>query len=117
MNPFRRPHTILTPTKGGHVDGEWVAGGYVESSANFSVQSIKDTQEVEHLSEGRRISDYRRLYSDTKLQVTNDGGPGDLLQPVLIVIDGFQYELTHREPWQNGIIPHYKYYCVRKYDG
>lgn len=117
MNPFRRPYTVLTPSEGQYLNGEWVEGTYIESSALFSVQSIKDTQEVEHLAEGRRIDDFRRLYSDSKLQITNDGGSGDLLQPALIVIDGFNYELIHREPWQNGIINHYKYYCVRKYDG
>ncbi len=114
MNPFRRPYTVRTPSSGQYVNGEWQDGAYVESTTYFSVQSIKNTQEIEHLPEGRRIDDYRRLYSDTLLQITSDSA---LSQPVLIVIGGHNYELTHREPWQNGIIPHYKYYCVRKYDG
>lgn len=117
MNPFRKPHAVRSPSSGQYVDGEWQEGSYTESTGYFSVQSIKDTQEIEHLAEGRRIDDYRRLYSDEKLQVTNDGAEGDGIQPALVQIDGFWYELTHREPWQNGIIPHYKYYCVRKYDG
>ena len=37
--------------------------------------------------------------------------------PALIVIDGFEYEVKQRAPWQNGLIPHYMYYVVRKYDG
>lgn len=117
MNPFRKPHDVKTPDPSGYINGEFVDGKYSDSMGYFSVQSIKDTQEIEHLSEGRRIDDFRRLYSDTKLQVSNDGGEGDMLQPALVKIDGFWYELTHREPWQNGIVPHYKYYAVRKYDG
>lgn len=117
MNPFRRRHVIRTPLAGRYVNGEWSEGDFKTSEAFFSVQSIKDTQEIEHLAEGRRIDDYRRLYSDTKLQVTNDFGSGDNLSPAQVQIDGFWYELTHREPWQNGVIPHYLYYCVRKYDG
>lgn len=117
MNPFRKPHDVKTPDTSGYRNGEFVRGQYSDSIVHFSVQSIKDTQEIEHLSEGRRIDDYRRLYSDTKLQVTNDNGEGDMLQPALVKIDDFWYELTHREPWQNGIVPHYKYYAVRKYDG
>jgi hypothetical protein len=50
----------------------------------------------------------------TKLQITDDF---DMAQPAIVVIDGFNYEVKHREPWQNGIIPHYKYYVVRKRDG
>lgn len=117
MNPFRQPHALRTPVKGKYVNGEWSEGGYIESTIYLSVQSIKNTQEVENLPEGCRIDDYRRLYSDTKLQITNDGGEGDGLQPALVEIDGFWYEITHREPWQNGIVPHYKYYAVRKYNG
>lgn len=117
MNPFRKKHTIRTPLTGQYVNGEWKEGEFTTAEAFFSVQSIKDTQEIEHLAEGRRIDDYRRLYSDTKLQVTNDFGAGDNISPSQVEIDGFWYELTHREPWQNSIINHYKYYAVRKYDG
>jgi len=113
-NPFRRPFTVLTPTPSTLVNGVIVDGEMVESQAYFSVQSIKETQEVESLEAGRRLTDYRRLYSDTKLQITDDF---DMAQPAIVVIDGFNYEVKHREPWQNGIISHYKYYVVRKRDG
>lgn len=117
MNPFRKPHAVKIPTEAIYEHGELLPATYTDSTGYFSVQSIKDTQEIEHLAEGRRIDDYRRLYSGDKLQVTNDGAEGEGIQPAMVQIDGFWYELTHREPWQNGIIPHFKYYCVRKYDG
>lgn len=113
-NPFRRPYQVFTPSPSTLVNGVIVDGVITESTAYFSVQSIKDTQEIESLEEGRRLTDYRRLYSDTKLQITDDF---PMAQPALVVIDGFNYEVKHREPWQNGIIPHYKYYVVRKRDG
>lgn len=113
-NPFRRPYKVLTPATSTLVNGVLVDGEMVDSQAYFSVQSIKDTQEIESLEAGRRLTDYRRLYSDTKLQITDDF---DMAQPAIVVIDGFNYEVKHREPWQNGIIPHYKYYVVRKGDG
>lgn len=114
MNPFRKPHTVKTPSDGHYENGEWVEGGYTESIEYFSVQRVKNNQEIESLAEGRRITDYRRLYSDAKLQTTDDDS---LTQPCLVVIDGFDYEVKQRDPWQNGIIPHYMYYVVRKYDG
>ncbi|KSW37736.1 hypothetical protein APT65_11620 [Klebsiella pneumoniae] len=145
MNPFRRSYAVWIPADGYYADGEWREGGMTETSAFFSVQSIKNTQEIEHLPEGRRIDDYRRLYSSTLLPMTGDKikitesaletadgvlqvkdsilfvniivDGGDMTQPAQIIIDGYKYELTHREPWRNGIINHYKYYCVRKYDG
>jgi hypothetical protein len=113
-NPFRRPYKVLIPATSTLVNGVLVDGEMVDSQAYFSVQSIKDTQEIESLEAGRRLTDYRRLYSDTKLQITDDF---DMAQPAIVVIDGFNYEVKHREPWQNGIIPHYKYYVVRKRDG
>lgn len=113
-NPFRRPYKVLTPATSTLVNGVLVDGEMVDSQAYFSVQSIKSTQEIESLEVGRRLTDYRRLYSDTKLQITDDF---DMAQPAIVVIDGFNYEVKHREPWQNGIIPHYKYYVVRKRDG
>lgn len=113
-NPFRRPYKVITPAPSTLVNGVIVDGEMVESQANFSVQSIKDAQEIESLEAGRRLTDYRRLYSDTKLQIADDF---DMAQPAIVVIDGFNYEVKHREPWQNGIISHYKYYVVRKRDG
>lgn len=114
MNPFRRPHAVKTPSQSELINGVIVDGAMTDSVADFSVQSIKDTQEVESLEAGRRLTDWRRLYSDVKLQITDDF---KMAQPAIVVIDGFNYEVKHREPWQNGIIPHYKYYVVRKRDG
>ena len=46
-NPFRRPYKVLTPAPSTLVNGVIVDGEMVESQAYFSVQSIKDTQEME----------------------------------------------------------------------
>jgi hypothetical protein len=66
-NPFRRPYKVLTPATSTLVNGVLVDGEMVDSQAYFSVQSIKDTQEIESLEAGRRLTDYRRLYSDDQV--------------------------------------------------
>lgn len=144
FNRFRKPHVVYVVSDSHIERGVIKPGLRIEASANFSVQSIKNTQEIEGLKEGRRLTDWRRLYSDTKIPLLGDeiffsGGDlsngSDLLStadggiirvgaqvgsekglgnPAIIVIDGFEYEFFHREPWQNGLINHYKYYVVRK---
>lgn len=142
-NPFRRPHDVFIVQDSKIVNGVIKPGDRVSASAMFSVQSIKDAQQIESLKEGRRLSDWRRLYSDTRLPLigelvditsgdltTSQGvlvsnndelihvgtyvGKSGMGNPAIVVIDGYEYEVIHREPWQNGIIPHYKYFVVRR---
>lgn len=143
FNRFRKPHTVYVISDSEVVRGVIKPGARFVTSANFSVQSIKNTQEIEGLKEGRRLSDWRRLYSDTRIPLVGDqiffggdltdgqtplatddgsiirvganiGSEKGLGNPAIVVIDGFEYEFIHREPWQNGIISHYKYFVVRK---
>ena len=43
MSPFRKPHTVRTPSAGQYVNGEWVGGTYTETTIQCSVQAIKST--------------------------------------------------------------------------
>lgn len=144
FNRFRKPHDVIIITDSYFQDGVVMPGERIMTSAKFSVQAIKNNQEIEAFSEGRRLTDWRRLYSDTRLPLAGDklmigGGSlqgnsdllatdsGEVIQvgafvgakegmsnPALVVIDGYEYEVIERVSWQNGIISHYKYYVVRK---
>lgn len=144
FNGFRKEHDVFFVTDSVIEKGVIKPGQRIPGRAMFSVQAVRNTQEIEGLSEGRRLSDWRRLYSDKKLPLLGDeatvvsgelaangdfvqvgensylvvganvGQRGGLSNPAIVMIDGFEYEVQHREPWQNGIISHYKYYVVRK---
>lgn len=144
FNKFRKEHDVFFITDSVIEKGVIKPGQKMPGKAMFSVQSIKNTQEIEGLSEGRRLSDWRRLYSDKMIPLVGDdvsvmagelvandkfievgaglfltvgahlGEAGGMSNPATVIIDGYEYEFIHREPWQNGIISHYKYYVVRK---
>lgn len=143
FNKFRKPHDVIIVTDSYFKDGVVMPGERLRTSAKFSVQAIKNNQEIEAFNEGRRLSDWRRLYSDTRLPLAGDkiyfsqdleangdslstedglaitvgafiGSKEGMSNPALVVIDGYEYEVMERISWQNGIISHYKYYVVRK---
>jgi len=143
FNKFRKPYQVFIVSDSFLDRGVLKPGTRFSTAANFSVQSIKNYQEIEGLREGRRLTDWRRLYSDVKIPLIGDqlfyggalsagdeslatedgtiiniganiGSDKGMGNPAIVVIDGFEYEFIHREPWQNGIISHYKYYVVRK---
>lgn len=108
---FRQPRTILSETAGTYVNGVWVAGTRSVSTVMASIQPIVMGQDMAALPEGRRISDFVKIYTGVNLKVTDDG---DGIQPDFIVHDGQCFELVSRYANQNRIIPHYKYIAVRQ---
>jgi len=144
FNRFRKDHDVIIVTDSQFKDGVVMPGERLRTSAKFSVQAIKNNQEIESFSEGRRLTDWRRLYSDTRLPLAGDkvyvesgvadangnslatddgsiitvgayvGSKEGMSNPALVVIDGYEYEVIERVSWQNGIISHYKYFVVRK---
>lgn len=141
---FRKEHTVYIFSDSYLDKGVIKPGIKLKTSAFFSVQSVKNAESVEGLAEGRRLSDWRRLYSDVKLPMVGDEvrvyepgvissgsgvlstasgsviqvgvsvGENGMTAPATVVIDGFEYTVQHRESWQNGVISHYKYFVVRK---
>lgn len=75
-----------------------------------SIQPVVMGQDMASLPEGRRISDFVKIYTGVNLKVTDDG---EGVQPDMIVYDGHCYELVSRYANQNAIIPHYKFIAVR----
>lgn len=141
-NPeFRKPHAVIIRTDSHIERGVIKPGIELLTSADFSVQMIKNGDEVQSMAQGRILSDWRRLYSDVRLPLLGDSvfiggdlqagesslstdsgqlirvgaqvGKSGLGNPALVVIDGIRYEVINRFAWQNGILDHYKYYVVR----
>ena len=108
---FRVARTVLTESAGSYVNGIWVAGTRTTGTTQASIQPVVMGQDMSALPEGRRISDFVKIYSADRLKVTDDG---DNIQPDFIVYDGSCYELVSIYQNQNGVIPHYKYIAVRK---
>lgn len=143
FNRFRKDHKVFIVTDSYIDRGVIKPGIKLETSAKFSVQTIKNAEEIAPNKEGRRLTDWRRLYSDARIPLLGDevfvggdltdgqsslstadggvirvgaqvGSKKGLGNPATIMIDGYEYEFIDRFPWQNGIISHYKYYVVRK---
>ena len=110
---FRRPFYVLSETAGGYVNGEYVPGTRTTATIQASVQPVKMGEDVEALPEGRRLSDYLKAYTSTKLQITEEGAG---IQPDLIVWPeaGWAYEITSRFIPQMNVIPHYKYVAEKR---
>lgn len=108
---FRTPRTVLTESAGSYVNGLWVAGSRTVGTTAASIQPVVMGQDMEALPEGRRISDFVKIYTSDRLKVTEDG---DNIQPDYVVYDGFCYELVSIFKNQNGVIPHYKYIASKQ---
>lgn len=109
---FRIAKNTLTETPGAYVAGVWVPGTRSVGTIYASVQPIVQGQDLGALPEGRRWSDYVKVYTDTKLQVTEDGNG---TQPDFVVHEGWAYELVSMFPHRSGVISHYKYHAVKSF--
>lgn len=108
---FRKPFVLLTESAGAYVNGIWVAGSRSVSSVSASVQPVTVFgQDMQAMAEGRHMSDFVKVYSDTRLKVTDDGKN---IQPDIIVSQGFGYELVSIFANQSDVINHYKYVAVK----
>ena len=79
---FRTPRTVLTESAGSYVNGLWVAGSRTIGSTLASIQPIVMGLDMHALPEGRRISDFVKIYTADRLKVTEDG---DNIQPDYVV--------------------------------
>lgn len=105
---LRASQIVLREGAGAFVNGIYTAGTRTTTTTIASVQPVKMGQDMDAVPEGRRLSDFKKVYTADRLQMT---GPN--AQPDIIVHGGFGYELVDMDENQSGVISHYRY-LVRK---
>jgi hypothetical protein len=115
MSSFRKPIQV-TRTEPGHYDsdtGIWVEGESVVFTTPMSIQPLA-VDEMDALPEGRRNSRSVKIYSSSELfpakQAMSESDTGR--NPDIIYWLGSNYEVVGCNPYQMGVISHYKSYAV-----
>ena len=103
---FRKLKDVLREAAGTYTNGMWAPGARSEATTLASVQPVVMGQDMHALPEGRHLSDFVKLYTSDKLNVTADG---EGVQPDIIIHEGYGYELVSISANQSGVISHYKY--------
>lgn len=103
---FRKLKDILREAAGTYTNGVWAPGARSALTTLASVQPVVMGQDMRALPEGRHLSDFVKLYTNDKLNVTADG---EGVQPDIIIHEGYGYELVSIFANQSGVISHYKY--------
>lgn len=109
FNIFRKPRIVKRPTGGSYINGEWVETGEPTVITVMASVQPATTEDLQSLPEARRTLGAYRVFSDTKFQSLEE----DANNPDVIVIYDNDYEIAQVQPWQNGIVPHYKAIAVR----
>jgi hypothetical protein len=97
-------------------DTVWVEGEASASETPFTFEGSVQTVTAKDMSafpEGRFDIGGVKVYSDTPLVVGLEGGQvlGDL-----VLFNGHKYEVISEAPYQNGLIPHFKYMAKLRVD-
>lgn len=104
MSSFRQAHTLYRQ-QGGLVDGDWVKSGETGIAITASIQPATGN-DMRNLPEGRRAGGVFAVYTSTAIQTTVHGASPTKADQ--LVIGGIRHEAMHVEPWQNGVINHYR---------
>lgn len=96
-------YTLRRPAAGSYVDGEWVAGAYVEVTITAAVQPLNG-DELQQLPEGARQRLTRKVYTASALQAGDIDGQ---IGPDILVVDGIPCEVQAVKRYTAGI-PHYR---------
>ena len=101
---FGNLQTIYRHVPGSYVRGRWIEGTHTEISVVASVQPLAD-RDVISLPAGKRAEDSVKIYCESPIYAVDEKlqREADRLQWM-----GNTYECVAVEPWQNGIISHYK---------
>jgi hypothetical protein len=108
MCDFRKDILIRRLT-GQYVDGKWIDNAPSEFTIKGSLQPLNGI-ELRLLPENRREVASYRIYTDTELFT---GAKGSSQSPDRAVLSDGQYEVVRVEPWQNGLVSHYKIFISK----
>ena len=106
-NPFRNDYTVKRMTGGTYIKGQWTPGDREDLTISMSVQPVTG-KELENMNVGRRNIGKIKCYTDEELQISK---PDEDFTGDLVLFQNDLYEIIAKEPWQSGIINHYKYYA------
>ena len=110
MSGFRKSITVLREAVGSYVNGVFVPGARSAGLVLASVQPVKMGTDMQALPEGRHMSDFKKVYTSDRLQVSADG---EGLQPDIIVHGGYAYEIVDMDENQSDVINHYRYLACK----
>ena len=110
---FRHPKLLLREALGSYVNGQWISGARDTTEIQASIQPVVLGQDMQSVPEGRRQSDFIKIYSTEKLLLASDE-PG--MQSDIIVHEAQGYELTGTSAYASGVIPHYKYSATKLFN-
>lgn len=110
MSSFRKSKTLLRESAGTYTNGNWTPGARSNTTTIASAQPVVMGQDMKALPEGRHLSDFIKLYTSDRLQVTADG---EGVQPDIVVHEGYGYELVSFFANQSGVFSHFKYIAVK----
>ena len=110
MSSFRKPITVTRAAVGHYDDnGDWVEESPATTLAiSMSVQPLR-LDEMDALPEGRRSSRAVKMYSNDEL-FPPEQSTG--LNADMITWQGRQWEVMACDPYQMGVISHYKSLAV-----
>ena len=114
MSSFRKPFSVIRRNPGGYVNGLWTDGAETTSTVQATVQpmSLRDFSESGVAHEGSNLSDYRTMFTTSKLTVQGDGdSPGDL-----VIVGGEKFLIVGIMD-NNTLgtdVSHYQYYLMRE---
>lgn len=110
MSLFKSVKMYVRSVTGSDVEGKWqqTVGAPVGFKGTFQPANGQDMQA---LPEGRRETAVFKIYADKSFDTVTSSD-----NPDLISVNNITYEIISVEPWQNGLINHYKYMVQEKRD-
>jgi hypothetical protein len=103
---FRKPYTVKRMSGGTRVEGKWIPGTYSDITVTMSVQPVIG-RELESINIGRQNLGKVKCYTDDELQISE---PKKDYTGDIVIFQGDWYEIIARQPWQSGLINHFKYF-------
>lgn len=106
MSFFGTPQTARRRSAGTWVDGEWQEGAWEAFTLIGTIQPLSG-KEMDRLPEGRRERASYTLYTTTAMRGVDTVAQTN---PDEVLAFGRWCEVFKAEPWQSGILPHYR--CI-----